>query len=92
MLHKVDRKDDSTIVYDSSMKSAIMLIEYFRGNAKRVKSIIDDGYNPLENLPQNKILCYHDLPKSFKVADEKNIFDKNGISGGSIYRFVNNIE
>ena len=90
MLHKIDRSDTSTIVYESSMASAINLIEYFRNNANRVKSIIQNGYNPLENLPDNKVMCFHDLPKTFKVTDVKDVFIKNEILGGSIYSFINN--
>lgn len=90
MLHKYHRKDNSSIIYESSVHSTIKLIEYFRENAKRVHSIINEGYNPLENIADNKVICYHELPKTFVISDVRDIFEKNEIRGGSIKRFINN--
>lgn len=75
-------------ISDSSLLKAIQLVEYFRVNALKVFDKITST-NPLDDLPTNQIDLINELPLEFKRIDVLLLFEKYGIKGGSIARFLN---
>ncbi len=81
---KCDYKD---YLSDQSIKDAIKLTEYFRVNSLKIHDTMD-CFNPLENLPTQRIDTYKELPYEFKRKDVLPIFERHNIKGGSIGRFL----
>jgi hypothetical protein len=88
MLQKIEDNDSGTVINYTSIEKAIVLVEYFRLNADKVKDIIENGVNPLDDLPLIYRKLYHDLNDEFTVKDEIEKFTFHGVTGTSIYNFL----
>jgi len=89
MLQKIEDNDSGTVINYTSIEKAIVLVEYFRLNADKVKDIIENGVNPLDDLSLKYRKLYHDLNDEFTVKDEIEKFTFHGVTGNtSIYNFL----
>lgn len=91
ILEMIDQTTTNTFsdnLSDKSLNNAIILVEYFRENALRVYNKLSST-NPLDNLNENKLELFKELPLEFKKGEQKNLFEKHKVTGGSLARFLN---
>lgn len=88
MIEQTSTNNMSDNISDKSLNNAIKLVEYFRENALRVYNKLSST-NPLDNLTENKRELFKELPLEFKKGEQKELFEKYKVSGGSLARFLN---
>ena len=91
MIDQTTKDSFSDELTDSSLNNAIILVEYFRENALRVYNKLSST-NPLDNLTENKLELFKELPPEFKKGEQKELFEKHKVSGGSLGRFLSKKE
>ncbi|QNM84293.1 DUF3987 domain-containing protein [Polaribacter pectinis] len=88
MIDQTTKDNFSDQLSDKSLNNAIILVEYFRENALRVYNKLSST-NPLDNLTENKLELFKELPLEFKKGEQSELFKKHRVTGGSLARFLN---
>ncbi|MFK8059379.1 MAG: DUF3987 domain-containing protein [Polaribacter sp.] len=91
MIDQTSKDSFSDELSDKSLNNAIMLVEYFRENALRVYNKLSST-NPLDNLTENKLELFKELPPEFKKGEQMELFKKHKVTGGSLGRFLSKKE
>jgi hypothetical protein len=91
MIEQTSTNNTNDNISDKSLNNAIKLVEYFRENSLRVYNKLSST-NPLDNLTENKLELFKELPEEFKKGEQLELFKKYKVTGGSLGRFLNKKE
>ena len=74
-----------------AVKKAIILVEYFFHNAKKVHNILFD-YNPIQKLDAKEKLIFEELENNFTTNSALKLAEKHNMEKRTLYRFLENRE